>query len=209
MPEVEAARGPSAYSTPQGITKNSASGDALDNNFSVPQEQLNPNCMDNKPMVGKNLNYLYTMVQDSEEAQRCVNANGTYLKTGTYTPLMKDANQVDQLPPKSIPMVWMSSNVPNARNSPCLPTQPLSQQSLEQSKTVLKSPPLKLKTQCRHNDVKPYTTPMSLMGREMARKLFELSNRIMQMQSIDRFFQKQFTLNYVGINNIFYSTNLI
>ncbi|XP_034471995.1 protein mitoshell [Drosophila innubila] len=197
--EVEAGRGPSAYSTPQSNTKNSASGDALDNSFNRPQVQLNPNCMDNKPMAGKNLNYLYTMVQDSEEAQRCVNANGTYLKTGTYTPLMKDATQVEQspqTPPKSIPMVWVQSNVPNARNSPCLPAQPLPQQSLEQSKTVLKSPTAKLKSQCRHNDVKPYTTPMSLMGREMARKLFELSNRIMQMQNIDRFFQKLFTLNY-------------
>ncbi|KAM8717173.1 hypothetical protein ACLKA7_003956 [Drosophila subpalustris] len=201
MPEIETRRGPSAYSTPQSNMKNSAVGDALDNSFSGVQEQLNPIGMDNKPMASKNLNYLYTMVQDSEEAQRCVNANGTYLKTGTYTPLMKDATQVEpqspQTPPKSIPMVWMQSiSGTNPRNNSCQPAQPLPQQSIEQSKTVLKSPSPKLKAQCRHNDVKPYTTPMSLVGREMARKLFELSNRIMQMQNIDRFFQKQFTLNY-------------
>lgn len=35
-------------------------------------------------------NYTYTMVEDSEGSQRQATANGTYFKTGTYTPIKKD-----------------------------------------------------------------------------------------------------------------------
>lgn len=188
MPTIEGGRGPNAYSTPQ---KNVSASNSMGNSFTGQQENL-----DNKPVNGKDSNYLYTMVQDSEEAQRCVNANGTYLKTGTYKPLKKDANQVEQLP-QNTPVVWIPSNVPNVTSISGLSVQPPKQSAQEPPKTqVLKGSTPKLKSQCRHNDVKPYITPMSLICREMAPKLFELSNRILQLTNIDRFFQKQFTINY-------------
>ncbi|XP_062133747.1 protein mitoshell [Drosophila sulfurigaster albostrigata] len=164
--------GPNAFSTPRKSTD---------------PEELNPLLENNDNLDDNNMNYLYTMVQDSEEAQRCVNANGTYLKTGTYTPLLKEANpveqpQLSQSPPKSKPMDWK-------------PTVNW-QQTVESAKAPIKTQLPKLKAQCRHKDVKPYSTPLSVLRREMTRKLVELSNRIMLLQHIDRFFQKQFTLNY-------------
>ncbi|XP_026844433.1 protein mitoshell isoform X1 [Drosophila persimilis] len=44
----------------------------------------------NKPKSCQNLINMYTMVENSEETQRHVDANGTYLKTGTYQPLQKE-----------------------------------------------------------------------------------------------------------------------
>lgn len=145
--------------------------------------------MEATPICSHNLSYLYTMIEDSEEAQRCVNANGTYLKTGTYTPLKKDANPTDQQSQQEeihTPKMIVKSG------SQC--------DSVEPTKLLQKCqiPKTVLKTQCRHNDIRPYTTPLSLGGREMSRKIFELSCRIMQLQNIDRFFQKQFTRNYVS-----------
>ncbi|XP_019890825.1 protein mitoshell isoform X1 [Musca domestica] len=37
-----------------------------------------------------NRNYIYTMVEDSEDSQRQATVNGTYFKTGTYNPIKKD-----------------------------------------------------------------------------------------------------------------------
>ncbi|KAH8376593.1 hypothetical protein KR093_000186 [Drosophila rubida] len=168
---------PNAFSTPRNSIRTGLASEP---------EEPNPIATDNNHLNDIDMNYLYTMIQDSEEAQRCVNANGTYLKTGTYTPLLKDANQVasqlPQTPPKSMPMDGKPT--PNC------------QASIESAKTLIKAQLPKLKTQCRHKDVKSHTTPLSMLGREMSRKLFDMSNRIMLLQHIDRFFQKQFTLNY-------------
>ncbi|KAH8409548.1 hypothetical protein KR222_008400 [Zaprionus bogoriensis] len=181
--------GTNACSTPHNAKKCAAGEPPTPSqSFSELQETAHESTlMDTTPMCSHNLNYLYTMIEDSEEAQRCVNANGTYLKTGTYTPLKKDANpeQTAPIAPKLPASGWNNS-------APAV--------SVEQAgKSVLKCQVSKpaMKTQCRHNDVKPYTTPLGLVGREMARKLYELSNRIMQLQNIDRFFLKQFTRNYV------------
>lgn len=177
--------GPSAYSTPHSnnkcreTTKTVGKGTS-GNSFSDSLEPDNDSdIMDTTPMSSHNLNYLYTMIEDSEEAQRCVNANGTYLKTGTYTPLKKDANPVEQ------------SNTSKSV-------------SVEPSKSLLRSevPKTLAKTPCRHHDIKPITTPLSL-ARELSRKLFDLSSRILQLKTIDRFFQKQFTRNYVSYQSVY------
>ncbi|XP_023166107.2 protein mitoshell isoform X2 [Drosophila hydei] len=200
-------RGPSAYSTPYNSMK---SDHSIDHTVANSFNEATMQAQDAAPMDGRSksdLNYLYTMIQDSEEAQRCVNANGTYLKTGTYTPLKKDANASP--PPQNVPTIWKcNSQSSSARqqaqqqhqnqNQHQHPSQHQHQQQqqmpLEQLRPVHKCQTPKLKTaQCRHNDSKPYVT---LMGREMSRRLYELSNRIMQLQNIDRFFQKQFTRNY-------------
>ncbi|XP_064537813.1 protein mitoshell isoform X2 [Drosophila montana] len=193
-------RGPGAFSTPYNSMKSDHAGEQhLANSFGEPQLQAEPTPMDGRSK--SDLNYLYTMIQDSEEAQRCVNANGTYLKTGTYTPLKKDANALDHSSPPPPPPPSTGQNFPNIWKCSAHSTngraagQP--QPPLEQLRSVLKCPTPKLKTsQCRHNDGKPYTTPLTLVGREMSRRLYDLSNRIMQLQNIDRFFQKQFTRNY-------------
>ncbi|XP_041449773.1 LOW QUALITY PROTEIN: protein mitoshell [Drosophila obscura] len=43
-----------------------------------------------KPKSCQNLIDMYTMIENSEETQRHVDASGTYLKTGTYQPLQKE-----------------------------------------------------------------------------------------------------------------------
>lgn len=196
--------GPSAYSTPHSTkkcretTKTVGKGTSA-NSFSDSLEPENDSdIMDTTPMCSHNLNYLYTMIEDSEEAQRCVNANGTYLKTGTYTPLKKDANPMEQSHAQTYTPKITANNGSQSV-------------SVEPSKPLLKSqvPKTLAKTPCRHNDVKPYTTPLSLIGREMARKLFDLSSRILQLQTIDRFFQKQFTRNYVSYYKISHCRLLI
>lgn len=195
--------GPSAYSTPHsgyncsvttaigGSGAAGGSGKVTSINILNDSTEADPDSdiMETTPICSHNLSYLYTMIEDSEEAQRCVNANGTYLKTGTYTPLKKDANPTDQQSQHEeihTPKMIVKSG------SKC--------DSVEPSKALQKCqiPKAVLRTQCRHNDVRPNITPSSLGGREMARKLFELSCRIMQLQNIDRFFQKQFTRNYVS-----------
>ncbi|XP_030242410.1 protein mitoshell isoform X1 [Drosophila navojoa] len=202
-------RGPSAFSTPYNSMKSDhtvKSEDTIDNSCNEPP--MPP--QEPPPRMGgrskSDLNYLYTMIQDSEEAQRCVNANGTYLKTGTYTPLKKDANASP--PPQNVPNSWRSTAQPLYARQQAQQQYQQQQQNqnqrhhqqyqqsvpFEQLKSALKCQTPKLKTpQCRHTDAKPYAT---LMGREMSRRLYELSNRIMQLQNIDRFFQKQFTRNY-------------
>lgn len=200
---LKRAYGPSAYSTPHssyncsvttaigGSGAAGGSGKVTSINIINDSTEADPDSdiMETTPICSHNLSYLYTMIEDSEEAQRCVNANGTYLKTGTYTPLKKDANPTDQQSQQEeihTPKMIVKSG------SQC--------DAVEPSKPLQKChiPKAVLKTQCRHNDVRPNTTPLSLGGREMARKLFELSCRIMQLQNIDRFFQKQFTRNYVS-----------
>lgn len=187
------AYGPSAYSTPQsnkkcrGTTKIVGKGTSVNSLNDLLEPEHDSDMTDSTPMCSHNLNYLYTMIEDSEEAQRCVNANGTYLKTGTYTPLKKDVNPIEQ----SNAQICTPKKSANSG---------LQSVPVEPSKPLLKCqvPKTLAKTQCRHNDVKPFTTPLSVVGQEMAHKLFDLSSRILQLQTIDRFFQKQFTRNYVS-----------
>ncbi|KAH8263021.1 hypothetical protein KR044_003279 [Drosophila immigrans] len=165
--------GPNAFSTPRN---------SLGTGLASEPDDLNPIALDNDHSHQVDVNYLFTMIQDSEEAQRCVNANGTYLKTGTYTPLLKDANpvapQLPQTPPKSMPMELKP-------NENC-------QATVETGQTPIKAQLSMVKTQCRHKNVKP----VSMLGHDISFKLFDLTNRIMLLQNVDRFFQKQFTRNY-------------
>ncbi|XP_017854483.1 protein mitoshell isoform X2 [Drosophila busckii] len=145
---------PSAHSTPQA----------------KPAEPRTSPSTENKPKYNLDLNYLYTMIQDSEEAQRCVNANGTYLKTGTYTPLRKDGNPLEQ---------YAAAQLPAA-----------AQWKFKQQKQPADCQPKLAKRSKLAED------QANLLAQEMARMLYDLSNRILKLESIDRFFQKQFTRNY-------------
>lgn len=147
-----------------------------------------------KPKCGINLNYLYTMIEDSEETQRHVDANGTYLKTGTYQPLQKDAKQLEMTPSKN--------------RERFVETQTQGQwqwNGLGKSLPGLeaRSSPARGETECQF-DVRSFINPFSMIGREVTRQLYEFSDRVMELQHVERFFQKQFTRNYVRINYFYF-----
>ncbi|SPP79813.1 protein mitoshell [Drosophila guanche] len=56
-------------------------------------EQLQAGGAKNKPHCCQDLMNLYTMIENSEDTQRHVDASGTYLRTGTYQPLQKEPQQ--------------------------------------------------------------------------------------------------------------------
>ncbi|XP_032592315.1 protein mitoshell isoform X2 [Drosophila grimshawi] len=144
---------------------------------------------DGIPKANNDLKYMYTMVKDSEEAQRCVNANGTYLKTGTYTPLKKDDTLMKHqsvMTPISIAKIL--PNATTKSNSIQLTTNPkCAPQPMES----------KLTTQASQNNVIPCLIhSVNISPREMGLMLYRLSGHIMKLTTIDKFFNKQFTLNY-------------
>ncbi|XP_023032449.1 protein mitoshell isoform X2 [Drosophila willistoni] len=161
-------QGPSAFSTPQNTNVTEKFTDTCD------LTSVEPKCT-------LNLNYLYTMVEDSEETQRNVDANGTYLRTGTYQPLQKDqkkdASNIDYLAETS---QWKSATIPPQPGNPRV--NQLRKQSTSSSE--LDSP------------LKPFLNPLSQVDQEVVRTLYDFSDRVMELQFIDRFFQKQFTSNY-------------
>ncbi|XP_070132869.1 protein mitoshell isoform X2 [Drosophila bipectinata] len=136
----------------------------------------------NKPKSGMNLSYLYTMIEDSEETQRHVDANGTYLKTGTYQPLQKDANQLEMPPPMA------------GENQTHLQLNGRAQGKLLTGLELLPSSATG-ETECQFNGLS-LGGQLSLVDRELTRQLFEFSDRVMELQHVERFFQKQFTRNY-------------
>lgn len=143
-----------------------------------------------KPKSGVSLNYLYTMIEDSEETQRNVDANGTYLKTGTYQPLQKEMKKQLEMPPQKPKEQYVESQWqwkgPSAK-----PVPPPAVQETRQA-TARCQPE-------RHLDVRGCTNPFNLIKRDVTRQLYELSDGIMELQNLDHFFQKQFTRNYVSI----------
>ncbi|XP_034670284.1 protein mitoshell [Drosophila subobscura] len=59
-------------------------------------EQLQAGGAKDKPHCCQNLIDLYTMIENSEDTQRHVDASGTYLRTGTYQPLQKEQRKEPQ-----------------------------------------------------------------------------------------------------------------
>ncbi|KAI8043178.1 protein mitoshell [Drosophila gunungcola] len=171
-------KGPSAYSTPR--TQNGVgisfpeSPESRDGTATAPALY--------KPQGGLNLNYLYTMIEDSEETQRNVDANGTYLKTGTYQPLQKEMKQLEmpQLEPKD--PYEESNHQWNAPQNALPVPAPVAEKALPEPEHL--------------NDVRSFTNPFSLIGREVTRQLYEFGNRLMELKHLERFFRKQFTRNY-------------
>ncbi|KAH8237925.1 hypothetical protein KR032_008067 [Drosophila birchii] len=146
-----------------------------------------------KPKSSVSLNYLYTMIEDSEETQRNVDANGTYLKTGTYQPLQKEMmKQIEMAPHKPQPREqhvepqWQWKGCPTAKASlqPPKPVAPEIRQGTCRSQLD------------RHIDARGCINPFSLIKRDVTRQLHDLSAGIMDLQNLDHFFQKQFTRNY-------------
>ncbi|KAH8281470.1 hypothetical protein KR054_000832 [Drosophila jambulina] len=150
-----------------------------------------------KPKCGVSLNYLYTMIEDSEETQRNVDANGTYLKTGTYQPLQKEMmKQIEMAPPKPQPQPqprephiesqwpWKGAPLPKQQTQPPTPAAPEIRQG--NYRNLLD----------RHIDARGCINPFSLIKRDVTRQLHELSAGIMELQHLDHFFQKEFTRNY-------------
>nr|XP_041631574.1 protein mitoshell isoform X2 [Drosophila kikkawai] len=140
-----------------------------------------------KPKSGVSLNYLYTMIEDSEETQRNVDANGTYLKTGTYQPLQKEMLKQIEMPQarhqhreQPIETQWPWQGAPSAT--------PAAAQGIRQGTCR--------KHLDRHTDARGCINPFSLIKRDVTRQLYELSTGIMELQNLDHFFQKQFTRNY-------------
>ncbi|XP_068140711.1 protein mitoshell isoform X2 [Drosophila tropicalis] len=161
-------KGPSAYSTPQ----NSNATDKFTETCDL--TSVEPKCT-------LNLNYLYTMVEDSEETQRNVDANGTYLRTGTYQPLQKDqkkdASNIDYIAETS---QWKSATIPPQLGNPRVNLLRKESTSLSELEVPLK----------------PFLKPLNQIDREVVRTLSDFSDRVMELHHIDRFFQKQFTNNY-------------
>ncbi|KAH8352141.1 hypothetical protein KR084_002242 [Drosophila pseudotakahashii] len=173
-------QGPSAYSTPRNQN-------GMGKSFSENQEATSAALY--KPKCPINLNYLYTMIEDSEETQRNVDANGTYLKTGTYQPLQKD-QKLKQLEPSAPKDPYAESQWQKKANQKALPAQ-----------EVRKAPvpvccPQPEPERERLTDVRAYTNPFSLIGREVTRQLYEFSEDVMELEHLERFFKKQFTRNY-------------
>ncbi|XP_017068566.1 protein mitoshell [Drosophila eugracilis] len=141
-----------------------------------------------KPKCALNLNYLYTMIEDSEETQRHVSANGTYLKTGTYQPLQKESKQLE-MPPLKPKDPHMESqwqwNVPQKA-----PVQEIHEAPATIPTSIAYQEP------DHQRDVRAYTNPFSLIGKEVTRQLYEFSDRVMKLDNLERFFKKQFTRNY-------------
>ncbi|EDW88491.1 protein mitoshell isoform X1 [Drosophila yakuba] len=162
--------GPSAFSTPQNQVRNAVAEGQEQNSTAL-----------YKPKCALNLNYLYTMIEDSEETQRNVDANGTYLKTGTYQPLQKESKQLE-VPPSKPKDQYVEWNAPQQ----ALPTQ-----EIPKAPTP-KAPPMPERVQ----DVRAFTNPFSLIGKEVTRQLYEFSDRVMELNHLERFFKKQFTRNY-------------
>ncbi|XP_017004828.2 protein mitoshell [Drosophila takahashii] len=171
-------QGPSAYSTPR---KQNGTGKS----FSENQEAAALY----KPKCPMNLNYLYTMIEDSEETQRNVDANGTYLKTGTYQPLQKD-HKLKQLEPPTPKDTYADSQWQWKANQKALPAQ-----EVRKAPVPLCCPQPEPERE-RLRDVRAYTNPFSLIGREVTRQLYEFSEGVMELEHLERFFKKQFTRNY-------------
>ncbi|XP_043654339.1 protein mitoshell [Drosophila teissieri] len=163
-------QGPSAFSTPQNQIRNAVA----EGQDPTPSSLYKPKC-------ALNLNYLYTMIEDSEETQRNVDANGTYLKTGTYQPLQKESKQLETPPskPNDQYVEWNASQ------------QALPAQEIPKAPTPKASPMPE-----RAQDVRAFTNPFSLIGKEVTRQLYEFSDRVMELNHLERFFKKQFTRNY-------------
>ncbi|XP_016989291.1 protein mitoshell isoform X2 [Drosophila rhopaloa] len=178
-------QGPSAYSTPRNQN-------GMGKSFSEGQESRGCRTSTSpaiyKPKCGINLNYLYTMIEDSEETQRNVDANGTYLKTGTYQPLQKESKQLE-MPPLKPKDPYQESQWQRK-----IPQKPLPPQEIRQPPA-----PIAEKSRAepeRQKDVRAFTNPFSLIGREVTRQLCEFSDRVMELKHLERFFRKQFTRNY-------------
>ncbi|KAH8324223.1 hypothetical protein KR074_001789 [Drosophila pseudoananassae] len=134
------------------------------------------------PKSGMNLSYLYTMIEDSEETQRHVDANGTYLKTGTYQPLQKDDKPLEMPPSKE------GENQPQLQLKGKGQGKPFTGLELFPSSATGE-------TEFQFNG-RFLGNSLSLVDREIKRQLFEFSDRVMELQHVERFFQKQFTRNY-------------
>ncbi|XP_030383969.1 protein mitoshell [Scaptodrosophila lebanonensis] len=161
---------------------------------SIPDGSSTTNLMQ-KSKSSQNLNYLYTMIENSEERQRSVDANGTYLKTGTYTPLKKesklDKHDYGKHPelPTCMPVKQHETNI-TYENWQSLPPEPSKQEAYPMQEVHKQTP------QRRHADVSTYINPFSIVGREITRSLLDFSERLLELQSTERFFEKQFTRNY-------------
>lgn len=165
--------GPSAFSTPNNQIRNNAASKGQEPTSSALY----------KPKCALNLNYLYTMIEDSEETQRHVDANGTYLKTGTYQPLQKESMQLE-MPPAKPNDHYVERNA----NQQALPSQEIPNAPTPKSSSQSDRP----------RDVRSYTNPFSAIGKEVTRQLYEFSDRVMELKNLERFFKKQFTRNYVS-----------
>nr|XP_016944934.1 protein mitoshell [Drosophila suzukii] len=176
-------QGPSAYSTPRNHN-------AMGKSFSEVQE---PCSALYKPKCALNLNYLYTMIEDSEETQRNVDANGTYLKTGTYQPLQKETKQLEPLKPKDPygESQWQRKAAPKALPPPAPEVREDPPPEIRKDPSPMPRPEPE-----RIRDVRSYTNPFSLIGREVTRQLYEFSEEVLELEHLERFFKKQFTRNY-------------
>jgi len=180
-------QGPSAYSTPRNHN-------GIGKSFSEVQE---PCSALYKPKCALNLNYLYTMIEDSEETQRNVDANGTYLKTGTYQPLQKETKQLEPLKPKDPygESQWQRKAAPKALPPPAPEVREDPPPEIRKDPSPMPRPEPEPE---RIRDVRSYTNPFSLIGREVTRQLYEFSEEVLELEHLERFFKKQFTRNYVS-----------
>ncbi|XP_017047897.1 protein mitoshell [Drosophila ficusphila] len=173
-PSICHGQGPTAYSTPRS---------------SEVQDTQGVTSTLYKPKSGLNLSYLYTMIEDSEETQRNVDANGTYLKTGTYQPLQKESKQLDMpssgIRPKE---PYVESQWQWKTPSKALPAQENRQFSASITRSEPEPEPEK--------DVRAFTNPFSPIGKEVTRQLCEFSDRVLELKHLELFFRKQFTRNY-------------
>ncbi|KAH8269705.1 hypothetical protein KR018_001566 [Drosophila ironensis] len=171
---------------------NNSSGNGHDNATEGQENPGSPTSMAAyKTKGGVNLNYLYTMIEDSEETQRNVNANGTYLKTGTYQPLQKDAKQAES----SLPMPPPPPPPPPKQCEQISKTQTqLPWKGQIGSVSTQKTPPMIHRVEL-DEDVS-MDPPINMIGQEIARQLYDFSGRILKLEHVERFFQKRFTRNY-------------
>ncbi|KAH8374485.1 hypothetical protein KR200_009648 [Drosophila serrata] len=184
--------GPTASSSPI-IANGGSGGPGVKPPSESDEQRMAPTTALYKPKSNVSLNYLYTMIEDSEETQRNVDANGTYLKTGTYQPLQKEMlKQIEMTPQKPQPREqhvepqWPWKGYPSAKAFVQPPT-PVAQEHRQETCRSQLDP---------HIDSRGCINPFSLIKRDVTRQLHELSAGIMDLQNLDHFFQKQFTRNY-------------
>ncbi|KAH8413342.1 hypothetical protein KR009_010060 [Drosophila setifemur] len=181
-------QGPNAFSTPK--TPN-----GVGKPYTDAKDQLavtNTSTALQKPKCGVSLNYLYTMIEDSEETQRHVDAHGTYLKTGTYQPLQKEGRQLEIAPPKSREQRFAESQTHSQTPNQL---QWKGNQKQVQTQESRLAPSARLEAE-KQFDARSIISPLNVIGRELSRQLYEFSDRIMELQHLERFFQKRFTRNY-------------
>lgn len=171
-------------------------------------------------------NYIYTMVEDSEGSQRQATVNGTYFKTGTYTPIKKDAlvseenctstssNQIfspttnntalEQYMDERLNEFWTNHaidiDLTTAVNN-VLPSAPTDLITIKENIALNW---MNYDLRVLEHQLSEFSTdydangPPQPLGKELIEKLNIMIERLNAMKTSDFFFKMQFTENYVS-----------